>query len=382
MNQVLNMPIDDANAPSELQRMITHSAQRLFADQSTPELLARFEAGQPASELWQQLVDHGFTWALVPEAAGGSGASWLEASPILHALGYWSAPLPLSETLLAALLLARAGLEVPEGPITLIQTGRQGDLRLSAEGQLQGRCINVPWARTCQWAAVAGNDGHLALVDLRQAGVSVEAGSNVASEQRDTLVFADIPVEAMAPLPLADIGEPVWLFGALARACMLVGALESSLDLAVAYANERTQFGKAIGKFQAIQQQLAHMAGAISAARIATQIALQSACQALGAPSGARTSLAFDVAVAKICAGEAATLATSVVHQVHGAIGFTQEHSLHYSTRRLWAWRDEFGSDAQWAQALGQAAIDAGGEGFWAGLTARNLDLQTTLATG
>ncbi|MNI79107.1 hypothetical protein D3C73_1355400 [compost metagenome] len=113
------------------------------------------------------------------------------------------------------------------------------------------------------------------------------------------------------------------------------------------------------------------MAGAIGAARMATQVALRSACDALQAEPGWRSSLAFDVAVAKVCAGEAATLATSIAHQVHGAIGFTHEHTLHFTTRRLWSWRDEFGSDSQWADVLGQAAIAAGGKGFWAGLTER-----------
>ena len=201
--------------------------------------------------------------------------------------------------------------------------------------------------------------------------VNLEAGSNFAGEERDTLHFAHARIHAIGQLQIADVQEPVWLFGALIRACMLVGALESSLDKAVGYANERAQFGKAIGKFQAIQQQLAQMAGAIGAARMATQVALRSACDALQAEPGWRSSLAFDVAVAKVCAGEAATLATSIAHQVHGAIGFTHEHTLHFTTRRLWSWRDEFGSDSQWADVLGQAAIAAGGKGFWAGLTER-----------
>jgi acyl-CoA dehydrogenase len=106
---------------------------------------------------------------------------------------------------------------------------------------------------------------------------------------------------------------------------------------------------------------------------MAAQVALRSACEALSAEGGSRSSLAFDVAVAKVCAGEAATLATSVAHQVHGAIGFTHEHTLHFATRRLWSWRDEFGSDAQWAEVLGQAAIAAGSSGFWKGLTVRKM---------
>lgn len=372
MNQALNFQDADDGAPSELQSMIADSVEGLFAEQITPQLLARFETGHPASDLWQQVVAQGLPGALVPEASGGSGASWLEVSPVLRAVGYWSAPLALSETMLASLLLARAGLEVPEGPLTLIQAGRNGDLTLSEDGHLEGRAFNVPWARSCRWAAVA-DFGRIALVDLHVSTVTVETGSNFAGEERDAVHFSNVAAQAVSPLQLADVAEPVWLFGALIRACMLVGALESSLDKAVGHANERAQFGKAIGKFQAIQQQLAQMAGSIAAARMATQVALRSACEALQAEPGSGSCLAFDVAVAKVCAGEAATLATSVAHQVHGAIGFTHEHTLHFNTRRLWSWRDEFGSDAQWAEVLGQAAIAAGSTGFWAGLTQRAL---------
>ena len=63
----------------------------------------------------------------------------------------------------------------------------------------------------------------------------------------------------------------------------------------------------------------------------------------------------------------------AIAHQVHGAIGFTHEHSLHFATRRLWAWREEFGADAWWAERLGQAAIAAGAAGFWPALTQRAL---------
>ncbi|AWY38983.1 acyl-CoA dehydrogenase [Pseudomonas putida] len=371
MNQALKDQGVNDSAPSELQSMIADSVERLFAGRITTDVLTRFDAGQAATELWQQVVDNGLPGALVSEEAGGSGATWLEVSPVLRAIGYWKAPLPLSETMLAAWLLAAANLEVPEGPITLIQAGRLGDLELGEDGRLNGNAINVPWARTCQWAVVAASANRLALVDLRQDGVRLEAGSNFAGEERNVVHFAATPVHALGQLQLADVAEPVWLFGALIRASMLVGTLESSLDQAVGYANERVQFGKAIGKFQAIQQQLAQMAGAIGAARTAIQVALQSACQIMTAEPGSESTLLFDVAVAKVCAGEAATLAASVAHQVHGAIGFTHEHTLHFATRRLWSWRDEFGSDAQWAEVLGLSAIAAGSTGFWRGLTAR-----------
>jgi len=373
MNTTINHQGVDDGVPSEMQTMIADSVQRLFAKQVTRELLERFDDGHRAESLWQMVVDNGLPGALVAEAAGGSGANWLDASPVLHAIGYWQAPLPLAETMLGAALLAHAGMEVPEGPITLVQAGRLGDLRLDKDSaRLDGRAVNVPWARSCRWAVVA--DGQrLALVDLRQTAITLAAGSNVADEERDTLVFVNASCQAIGQLQLADLHEPVWHLGALVRACTLVGTLEAVVDKAVMYANERVQFGKPIGKQQVLQQYLAQMAGATGAARMAVQVALRSASELFLGTAGNHHTLAFDIAVAKVCTGEAATLAASVAHQVHGAIGFTHEHTLHFATRRLWSWRDEFGSDAHWAKVLGQAAIAAGSEGFWAGMTDRSL---------
>ncbi|MFN9544879.1 MAG: hypothetical protein ACK59B_17160, partial [Alphaproteobacteria bacterium] len=76
------------------------------------------------------------------------------------------------------------------------------------------------------------------------------------------------------------------------------------------------------------------------------------------------------VAVAKIRAGAAVAAGTSIAHQVHGAIGITREHSLHYATRRLWSWRAEFGAEAYWAEELVRSLAREGGAGFWPALTA------------
>ena len=91
----------------------------------------------------------------------------------------------------------------------------------------------------------------------------------------------------------------------------------------------------------------------------------------MGAAAADRGDARFEVACAKIVAGEAAGLAAAVSHQVHGAIGFTYEHALHFSTRRLWSWRPEFGSEAVWAEELGRRTAARGPEALWTDLTER-----------
>ena len=361
--------------------LIEDSAARFFADHVDKGMRERAETGSLNEPLWQRAVDSGFTTALASEGSGGSGQTWSAAYPLLRGLGYWQAPLPLAETIIGAMLLSMAGMAVPDGPITLIEQGQGNDLHaVCSDGQagallIKGTAHRVPWARVCGTVLVSLNaehgSGQIALVSLRaNPAVSIQAQSNHAGLASDSLVFDNASCLAQAPSPLA-LAHPVWSLGAVARSAMLVGALEWVLEQSARYAGERVQFGKPIGGNQAIQQQLALLAGDVAAARVAALVA------AADAPSSGQhdcSATTFSTAVAKVRCGEAATRAAAIAHQVHGAIGFTHEHPLHFATRRLWAWREEFGSDAWWAQRLGRAAIASRSAAFWPAITRRWFD--------
>jgi acyl-CoA dehydrogenase len=151
-------------------------------------------------------------------------------------------------------------------------------------------------------------------------------------------------------------GEGFLHLGALLRAQQMVGAMERCLDYAIDYAMQRQQFGRPIAKFQAIQHMLADAAGQFAAAAAAADLA---------ADSAGAGDFEFSVALAKARVGEATGKVAEVCHQVHGAMGFTQEHPLHFATRRLWSWRDEFGHEAFWQQRIGEAVCAAGGDALW-----------------
>jgi acyl-CoA dehydrogenase len=144
----------------------------------------------------------------------------------------------------------------------------------------------------------------------------------------------------------------------------MAGALERVLELTVQYAGEREQFGRPIARFQAVGQMLAELAGEHAAARAATDVAVRRA-EAEGPVAAAGA-----IAVAKVRAGQAAGLGAELAHQVHGAIGYTDEHRLHHVTRRLWSWRDEHGGEAAWGGELGRGVLGAGGDGAWAHVVA------------
>lgn len=344
---------------NELREILASTATRLLGNEITKESLQEAEGGAWPTALWGALESNGLTRPLVPEAQGGAGGSWEDAHVLLHAAGRHAAPVPLAETILASALLVGAGLDVPDGPLS-VAPARPGEPLTLTGGRLGGTVTGVPWGRAAARVAVVARQGgrpHLALVDPARARRTPDR--NLALEPRDTLVFDGAPVDAAAPL--AD-GDVAWRLGALVRAVQMAGALDALLDQSVRYANERIQFGRPIGKFQAIQQELAVLAEHVAAAGLAAAVA----CRAAG-----RGDAAFEIAVAKVRAGDAARVGAGIAHQVHGAIGFTYEHALHFSTRRLWAWRAEFGGETHWAAALGRAALARGADALWPDVTAR-----------
>lgn len=141
---------------------------------------------------------------------------------------------------------------------------------------------------------------------------------------------------------------------AVVTAAQIVGALERVLELSVAFANQRVQFGRPIGKFQAIQHQLAVMAEQVAAARMAAQLGCQGAT---GGPNRGLVPNCLHAAVAKSRTSEAAGLVTPMAHAIHGAIGITAELDLQLYTRRLHAWRAEYGSELAWNRMLGEAVL-------------------------
>ncbi|QLC22026.1 hypothetical protein HFP51_07440 [Parasphingopyxis sp. CP4] len=151
--------------------------------------------------------------------------------------------------------------------------------------------------------------------------------------------------------------------GAFARVCLAAGALDRILEMAIEHVNTREQFGRPLGKFQAVQQSLAILA--VEAA--AVNSAGAGAALALDQGDGS-----FEIAAAKLRTNLAVGSGTAIAHQVHGAIGFTQEYPLHHFTRRLNTWRMECGNDRYWSEKLGAQVTALGADGLWSEITRRS----------
>ncbi|MEO8203442.1 MAG: acyl-CoA dehydrogenase family protein [Betaproteobacteria bacterium] len=343
----------DAALRDDLQKTV----DRVFDAHCAKAVRESAEAGEWPAGLWGALEEVGLPRAALPEAAGGAGFSFGDAMFALRRSAYLAAPVPLAETMLAGRLLSAAGLEVPDGPITVAPVGAEG-FTLSA-GKLSGDAPRVPWGNQCPHVVlVARAEGGEVLALARTEGAATSVDKNLAGEPRANLHFERAAVVASAPL--ADAAQRLTRDGALHRCVQMAGALERTLEYSLAYANERVQFGRPIGKFQAIQHLLAVLAGQVAAASAAADAAVEASA---GAPDE------FMVAVAKARIGEAAGKVAEIAHQVHGAMGYTREHNLHYVTRRLWSWRDEFGNEAFWQGRIGRSVAANGGSALWPMLT-------------
>lgn len=350
---------------SDVGRLLQDMTDRLFGEACTPAVRAGAEHGMWPEQLWDQVVEAGLT---TPANPAESGDALADAMVIMRSIGRHAAPVPLAEAILGGWLLAWAGLPSHDGPLTIAPTRRLALPVLSRVGagwSLRGRAREVPWARHAAvvvvTAAVADDAGQ-AIVALPTADVAAVPSANVAGEPRDHIVFDDVPVAASQVGQLPEDNAEVLLtrLGALARSHQMAGAMEWILERCCEYAGERQQFGKRIGGFQAVQQMMAEMAGEVSAATAAADAAARSP-----EPPGDDWPIGLAKARVGAAAGQVATLA----HQVHGAMGYSHEYPLHFRTRRLWAWRDEFGSERLWQISVGRRVARRGGSLLWRDLT-------------
>jgi alkylation response protein AidB-like acyl-CoA dehydrogenase len=286
-------------------------------------------------QAWSALAENGLTLAGVPEDLGGSGGTIRDAVTVVRSAAGAAAPLPVAETaIVAAPVLAAAGLKVPPGPLTVAV---EHDLRL-VDGLLTGPARRVPFASAAE-LIVAIVDG--ALVGFRACG----AGRALSGEPREDIALDQCEPACLAPAPLPAAGLRDKL--AAARAVQIAGALRSVLAQAVHYTSMREQFGQPLIRHQAVAQQIAVLAECAVRSEAAAELATR------WIEGGADRE---DLMAATLTARESATTAAKIAHQVHGAIGVAAEYDLQLYTRRLWTWRDEGGDERSWAVESGRSA--------------------------
>lgn len=323
--------------------MLADMLHRLFERHIDDAAQARAREGEWLDDVWTEITEMGLPLAMLSEDQGGFGLTPAEAGEALRLLGAYAVPLPVAETMGANRLLAAAGLPLAEGPASL---ARADDLRVVG-GRLIGTAQRIAWGEQLDCLALAvGNT----LYRVPRSGWTIaEAGHALTFHPRPAIAI-DWAIDGSAPLPHDPLAE-----GATLRAFQIAGALEAALNLTLEHTSTRIQFGKPLSKNQAVQHELAKLAGELACATAAADLAAEAL---------ARGDL-LGVAAGTLRAREAAGAGASIATQMHGAIGFTREHRLHLFTTALWTWRDEFGGQVHWARLLGSAALNAGADGYW-----------------
>ena len=317
--------------------MFVEALEALLRDGCTPQVVRAIEKGGSAASLAAVLQESGFTELLAPEEDGGAAAGWPEFHRLVELCGAYALPLPLAQTMAARALVRSQG-QLPSGMLTFAPRLVQG-----ADGSLQAHL--VPLGLTASHVIGAAGDT-LMLLPAQ------------AAHRQDTGVHASLAAtfrwDPGMGTPLDAQVAPRQLEGLAAalHASLLSGAMKKVFDLAMGYANERVQFGKPIGKFQAIQHQLSLMAEHVAAAAMAAEAAFHT--QDDHVPAFAACG------AAKARASEAAQLVASISHAVHGAIGVTEEYDLQLYTRRLHEWRMAHGSESYWHRELGRLCVADG----------------------
>ena len=355
-------PVQTGNAVAESENLVAETAERIFADLAGISTINKSKDKRWKAPLWQALTEAGLPLSWVPEDCGGSGATMAEGFSVLSSAGRFAVSFPLAETMLAGWLLAQAGIASPSDAMTVAPASPKDRITVSADGTLSGRARGVPFAGDVKHiAALASGAGGLAIALLDTTACRIEAGCNLADDGSDTVTFDNAKPIVLRPAPPGFTQMSLMLMGAVARSLQIAGALESMLEISVHHSNERVAFEKKISKFQAVQHNLARLAGEAAAALTAAS----SAADAIANGGAFDDAVFLEAASAKIRCAEAAEKGAAIAHQVHGAIGFTLEHVLHRYTLRALAWRDDFGHDSYWAVELGRLVAARGADELW-----------------
>ncbi len=359
--------------------MLKDSARRFFAEKMPVDRLHALVAGDTNPEraptvtwesaLWQEMVDLGWTALAVPETAGGIEMPWVAVAGLLEEVGRAAFPTPLPSTLQVSAVLRAAGSAAEEAlgeiasgtPATLAVLDATGSMNPGAvrvvDGKLQGEAFFVQDAGKCERLLVVAEDGGLPALfwlPMDAPGVTIQADA-IVDLTRDQARVAFSGAEGQA---IGEPGKETWeaalpVLWTLISADM-VGAAEWQLQTTVAYAQQRQQFDRPLGFFQAVKHDLVNVMIAIDESKSL----LYSAACALDHEPGRGKELAH---MAKASASDTAAFACGRSVQCHGGIGFTWECYVHLYFKRqkhsqlLWG-------DGAWHRAqLARLLID--GEG-------------------
>mgnify|MGYP000940184225 CR=1 FL=1 len=320
---------------TEEQSMLADVARQLLADSCAPEHLRRMMADARVRDdaRWAKLAELGLFGALAPEASGGLGLAARDFVLVAEACGYAALPEPLIDHVGVAIPLLAAA--ASDRRADLLARAIAGDAMLAV---LHSRQVLVPHADGAE-AILVMRDDEIHLLPRESATLiaqpSIDVFRNLFSVDgaltSQTLLARGAEAKALSDAALDR--------GALFAAAQLLGLAQRQVDLAVAYAKDRTQFGKPIGSYQAIKHHLAN-------AQVRIEFARPVVYAASGSLEAATPQSRARISHAKLAAAAAADFASRIAVQTHGAMGYSWEVDVHLYLKRALALDSAWGTAA------------------------------------
>ncbi|MDO9485571.1 MAG: acyl-CoA dehydrogenase family protein [Actinomycetota bacterium] len=307
-------------------------------------------------QLQLALDESGMSWIGIEESEGGSGGDDADLAIAIRALAGQARNASLAETaFVSAWALRQCGHSEASRHIAPAFSTANDLQAVEREGRwwVSGTARQVPATSAAQLALLPialGDSWHLALLPISSA--EIEEEDNLAGEIRTTLRFNSAPAELMLELPAHLNWIDLHARLGLARAIQISGALLAVRDLTVSYARTREQFGKPIAE----QQAVAHMLASVAEQALLAEAAVATAISTPGL---------WNNAIAKSVTSRAARSAAATAHQVHGAMGMSEEYPLGALTTRLWSWAEEGGRAEAWENWIGRRFMEQDQPQLW-----------------
>jgi len=323
-------------------------------------LAPHFGSGTQPDTLWATVRELGWPLVGVPETAGGSGGGLADAAEIAAGIGRHACALPLLGTGVAGWTLAHLGRRaevVQDGAAVAVAAADRLTVRSARHGwELTGSVPAVSWVPGAPLLLLAVVEVDtvprtaVTLLDADLVRASVADGQDLAGAPSGRLLLDRVPVEDLMLGPAA-LARAVDDRAAVLRAAAIGGALERACALLTEHVTVRHQFGRPLRAFQSVAHRAADAA-------MECDLALATVAAAIITADGPSVAaLSATAAAARAVTARAAGVVAEIAHQLHGALGITQEHPLHLVTRRLWAWRDQEGSQRHWERRVGSATL-------------------------
>ncbi|HKS47024.1 MAG TPA: acyl-CoA dehydrogenase family protein [Amycolatopsis sp.] len=320
---------------------------------------AEGDAATESAAGWRLLAEQGMARVSLPGPAGaGEPLRFLGA--LLRAAGRAAFSVPLIDTHVGVTLLNAAGFHHGDSEDSACAVGL--DPRLLCPSAPAPARLAVVHPEIAETVVLAVPDGDAARIDAwRRADLSIDPARNIAGDPVAVLELGALPHPPWSAKVELGVAGHAALVDVLGRSAMMAGAAERVLEQTLRYVGEREQFGRALAAFQSVQQTAATMASTVVAASVAADaalLALESAAVSDGGPGRADADVA--VLAARLQCSRTAAFVSRAAHQLHGAIGFTDEHSLGLATTRLTAWRAHGPSHTAVAAQLGRRVFGSG----------------------